>query len=191
MSSVALGLMIDIFLLFSLGMTIYYAMRLSGHLNNFKTYKEDLQTLIVQLSSHIDEAQTAMTNLRATGEETSEELIDLIKESKGLSEELQMINQVGDNIANRLELLSEGTSQERKLKSSAESAQAFPDKPSAPPRDIAAGPAGEADDLPGFFIQDREFEDEGAMDDDVEIPADLESEAEKELFKALQKRRSA
>lgn len=178
MGTLSISLVMDIILLACLGVTIFYAVRLSRSLNNFKTYRQEFLKLIGDLSRNIDKAENAIQGMKKTSADTGEHLQELIDESKLLAEELRLINDAGNNLAGRLENLAEQNSK------------------------IARGEGGDMNGAAqpqskkqkeAFFIQDREFEaeeenEEWAMDE-AGVSGELQSKAEKELYEALQKNR--
>ncbi|MCB1783226.1 MAG: hypothetical protein KDI13_04465 [Alphaproteobacteria bacterium] len=110
MSAEILGLVFDILILVFLGATIFFAMRLSGSLNAFRAHREDFDKMIGDLNNAVRQAQQSILNLKETGEHETSELRQLVRESRALSEELQIINEAGENMARRLEELAEKNS---------------------------------------------------------------------------------
>ena len=100
-------LAIDILIAILLAATIFYAVRLTFHLRNFRQNRRELDKLINNLNSEIDTAHKAIEGLRTTSQEAGEDLQDKISKAQGLSEELQLMNEAGDNLAARLEKLAE------------------------------------------------------------------------------------
>ena len=100
-------LAIDILIAILLAATIFYAVRLTFHLRNFRQNRKELDKLINNLNSEIDKAHKAIEGLHATSQNAGEELQDKISKAQGLSEELQLMNEAGDNLATRLEKLAE------------------------------------------------------------------------------------
>lgn len=202
MSSEALGLFIDILVLISLGVMIFYAMRLSESLKEFRSQKHSFDGVIADLLSAIDQAERSIHSLKQVSSAESTELSDLIRKAKLLSTELKDVNQASESMASRLESLAE---KNRKImqgvsepKVSAPAYQPSEQKAkTSPQRNEYAKP-----DLPSFMIQDRDFEDldalgerlDGATSNDVsgfapsaseDMPKGLQSQAEKELYDAL------
>ena len=171
MSTEYLSLFMDLIVLAALGGTIYYARRLSNSLGNFRKTRNEMKTLIAELSKNINEAQGAIEGLKATSNIDANNLDDVLHDSRRMSEELKLINESSDNIANRLEGLISQTSRAQNFDIDDADEEFFVEPQAANEDD---GPV----DPPSFFIQDREFEEE--TDDDGFI-----SEAEKELLAAL------
>lgn len=173
MSVGLLSITIDILIMIGLGVTIFFAFRLSKSLNSFKEQRQAFQALIVDLTTNIDKAQTSIAQLKETAGSTGEDLEKVIGEARFLADELKLMNEAGESLANRLETVAETRGAERKNKSN--------------------GLNGHSSD--GFAIRDPEFGDEIAPDreewagDDTPVPDDLQSDAEKELYKALRANR--
>jgi uncharacterized protein YoxC len=100
-------LTIDILIVVLLAATIFYAVRLSFHLRNFRQNRKELDKLINNLNNEINKAHKAIEGLRTTSQEAGEDLQEKISRAQGLSEELQLMNEAGDNLAVRLEKLAE------------------------------------------------------------------------------------
>ncbi len=175
MSVGLLSITIDILIMIGLGVTIFFAFRLSKSLNSFKEQRQAFQALIVDLTTNIDKAQTSIAQLKETAGSTGEDLEKVIGEARFLADELKLMNEAGESLANRLEGVADARGAERKNK--------------------AHGLNGHASD--GFAIRDPEFDhqdgasdhEEWAAGDDVPVPDDLQSDAEKELYKALRANR--
>lgn len=107
MSSVVPGLVLDILVLVFLGAMIFYAMRLTNSLNAFRRHREDFDQIITSLVTSINQAEKAIQNLKETGQNEAAHIEGLIKQSRGLSEELKIMNEASDSMARRLEMLAE------------------------------------------------------------------------------------
>lgn len=181
MSGALLSIILDVVVLVFLGMTIYYAMRLSKNLSNFRVQRNEMKKMIDVLVKNIDQANSAIAGLKAAGKSSGENLQELINESVALTDELQLMNEAGNNLAMRLERLAEG------------SGSRGAGRESITPRSENIGSP--------FLIQDRDFEhpyeeeepasawgdEDMDTDTDQDIPADLQSRAERELFQALRR----
>lgn len=166
MSFEQISLFLDILVLVFLGVTIYVAVRLSKGLTAFRANRKEMGELIQRLSTNIDQANAAIINMRATVAKSSGQLKDLIQEARDLSSELQIMNEAANNTAKRLERAS-GVARTTTPRTARE--------PETPSR---------------FAIQDREFEQPSTAprDDDEDTPEHLQSQAERELYRALKKR---
>lgn len=198
LSELSFGL--DIFILFFLVFTIYYAIKLSKSLSSFRMQKDEFKALIRDLNTHIDKAQQAIADLKAVTNTPQGGAVDVLEDARGLIEELKLITESGNSLAERLE-------------KSAVSASKVHKRPEPFPNDFLMDDYGDVhheseigisdfvDTLdkidpeqkpvqrstemppepPSFFIQDREY------DEPAEPP--LGSQAEQELFEALRGRR--
>jgi methyl-accepting chemotaxis protein len=100
-----LGLVLDVVILICLGFTIYYALKLSRSLNNFRSYRADFEHLLDELTRNMEDAQRAIHNLRITSSDGSKNLQKILNESKSMADELQIINESANSQAERLEKL--------------------------------------------------------------------------------------
>ncbi len=181
-----ISLIMDVVVLAALGVTIFFALRLSNSLNNFKKYKVEFETLLKQLGKNVDQAYAAIDNLKQSTQLTGQELEGKQDQARALIDELALINQSADNLAHRLEGLAE------------KGRQAYVSD--ASPKDQTPTPVPEKkenwkDTLKkkgkketassgggGFMIRDPDFENKAFDNDDDDA---LGSQAEKELYAAL------
>ena len=187
MSTEFLSLILDFAVLTALSGTIYYALRLSKSLNNFRAHRNEMKTLIAELSKNINEAQGAIEGLKATSNIAADNLDDVLHESKKMADELKIINETSDSLANRLENLA---SKNRKLTQGLGTPDAYDFDDSDEDEEFFDDPKPantdrEPVDPPSFFIQDRDF------DDGEDGDTALLSEAEKDLLEALQGKKSS
>ena len=170
----ALSLILDVAVLAALAGTIYYAQRLSRSLTNFRAHRNEMKTLIAELAKNINDAQDAIDGLKATSNKAADNLDDVLHDSRRMGEELKLINETSESLANRLEGLASKSSQNYTPDTALE--EEYFDEPLAANTDNDS--AGEVIEPPSFFIRDQEFE----ADDETE---EFISEAEKELMEAL------
>lgn len=168
MSESLLGLFMDGLVLVFLGATIFFAMRLSTHLKNFRDGRKDLERLIRDLSTQIDKAEHSIDALKVSARDIARDLQQQLDESKTMSAELEIMTRGANNMADRLD-----KSAERHRGN-----DAIFDQNAAPPR---GKPVAGRDEFPGFAIRDTEAEHGG------DVPS--ESVAERELLEALQSRK--
>lgn len=169
-----LGLFLDFAVLVCLGATIFFALRLSKSLSNFKAYREEFTDLVRVLSQNIDQAQRAVMVLKESSHDTADELSGLIKKSKAMIAELQLINEAGDNLASRIEGLA--TRSAGKVPTASHDWFGEEDEE----EDLEEFMHEEVD---SFAIRDNDYEED-------EPPAstggkNFQSQAERELFEAL------
>lgn len=180
MSAEYLKVILDIVILAGLGGFMYYALRLSKALNAFRTYRNEFENVMQQLSRHIDQAQKAINELKSSSQNAGRDLKKLVTDAQFLADDLQMINETGNNLASRLEGLAEKNSR-----------IAQEDNIARMPKQQKVKPQQDED----FYIHDREYdEDDGddfapSADKNEQDPTliNLSSEAERELYQALKK----
>lgn len=212
------GILVDVIILGLLGVTIYYAARLSVYLKTFHDGRKDMNFLIQDLSTSVSRAENAIKGMQASADQSGQKLQDVINEAKFLSDELRFMNEAGDSLANRLEKLAE---RNRELVDLLEQAggvghpnqnlveAAVPAKPyhERPGKAVKLNPPAKEQ---SFAIQDREYDDfedyDEPDDEDVFLldeafqpdaePVDtqsksdmqLKSQAERDLYEALRRR---
>ncbi len=200
------GLILDVIVLVFLLTTIFYVMRLSKGLSDFKAHRREFDGLITSLLSSIDQAERSVNTLKQVSGKEAAELDKLIKQSKLMSEELLIINEAGENMAKRLEKLAERNREVAQRSNPIMSAR-NEEKIHSPVRGrkkdykstLKKVDNEEGSELPTFMIQDREFDNieglENHLDasvsndawdgEDDSMPDNLQSQAEQELFAAL------
>ncbi len=87
--------------------TIFYVYRLTKSLDNFKEHRRELDSVIANLLSSIDQANDSVKILKRTSAQEADELERLIAQARALSDELKIINDAGESMAKRLENLAE------------------------------------------------------------------------------------
>lgn len=172
--------------------TIFYAIRLSMHIQAFRDSRKDMEKLLGDLAAHIEKAERAIEGLRENARQSGRDLQAHINEAQSLSEELQIMSQSGNRLASRLEKLADKNARAPARPSYK------PDLAGDKPRSLEAIPSNNSGEpFSGFAIHDREFEE--GMDESGFLPGDFEEEeteefgsrAERELFEALQKKNKA
>jgi chromosome segregation ATPase len=173
--------------------TIFYVLRLTSYLKKFKDSRSELQTVVKTLSVHIEKAEKAIHELNEAVEVSSDDLQHRMNKANAMFDELDLVVQTGDALANRLEELAV---RNRKIMDGgdgdlADLAKATKDK-DYDSRVKKVMKEAEIDDNPTsvFSIRDPEFEKGGkgqsdggfTLDDDNEVL----SEAERDLYEALQ-----
>lgn len=179
MSAELLSVFLDVAVLVFLGFTIYYALKLSRSLNNFRAYRNEFDALMKDLNTHIEHAYEAVRAIKDSSNRSADDLEFLYKESRKMAEELKSINENSAKLAARLERA--GSAKRGGIKREDD---AFSDN---------VEPFEAADDL-GFAIHDRELDmedEEDFMDEDDPQAASFGSKAEKELYQALKKNKKS
>lgn len=93
----------DILITGLLGATIFFAVKLSRHLDTFRSNRADMENLIRELSNQITRAQEGISVLDDLATSRGDELRSIISKARGLSEELQLMTESGNSLATRLE----------------------------------------------------------------------------------------
>lgn len=185
----------DVTILALLAATVFFAFRLSMSLRRFRESRKDMEKLIVRLATNIDHAERAINGMQNSAQTSGAQLQEIINSSKNLSDELHFMNDAGNRLAERLEKLAEKNSA---LVNDIQNASGgVKNTPISflqhEPFEKKAEPEKQ-DDVAGFMIQDREFEDDNYEDlDDLDFgdeqPASgFQSQAERELYEALYKK---
>ncbi|MBU0800991.1 MAG: hypothetical protein KKA05_08285 [Alphaproteobacteria bacterium] len=169
--TITLPLILDGIIVLLLVATILFAARLSVHLQAFRSNRAELENLVKTLADQIAQADRAVAGMRESAREGGRDLQERINEARALTEELQFMNETGNNLAGRLE-----------------KAATSPARASGAERDANAVRGGFAIRDPEFGLEDADDEmDEAFFLEDDDAPADgLQSRAERELFEALQ-----
>ena len=150
-----LSLVLDIAVLLALGVGVYFAVKVTRVLDNFKKARKEMTGMVQTLTQQISLAEKAIESLKYESYETADELRELIKKAGPLAGELKVMGESAAHVADRLESAHTNSK---------------------------TIPLGEKDifEDEGFAIQDQDY-DEGYDESD----GDLGSEAERELFKVL------
>ena len=104
--TISMSLILDGVILILLVATIIYAARLSLYLKRFRDSKSDLESIITDLSKQINKADTAISTLHKTVGESGTDLQKRMDRASQMFDELELIVQTGDSMANRLESLA-------------------------------------------------------------------------------------
>jgi ribosomal protein L16 Arg81 hydroxylase len=102
-----LSLVFDFVLLVLLVATIAYAARLSLVLRRFKENRDILDRMIKDLNKNVNDAEQVITKLQNTADTSGRELQRVIDKAGNISDELSLMTEAGDNLANRLEKLAD------------------------------------------------------------------------------------
>lgn len=168
-----------------LGATIFYAHRLSASLNNFRETRREFDKVMTELSRNIDDAERSITSLKAATRDTGQGLQKTLNDARGTASDLEIIIRSGEKLAHRLETLAD---RNRRIAQGLEDPGEYTDD-TAPAYSSQTAPAEEPeiparDRAPAFLIRDRD------VDDDSD-PQSLQSQAERDLYNALQKNRKS
>jgi len=103
------GLIFDIVILAALAATIFYAHRLSKQFNAMQADRKAFEQLIANLNIASSRAEAATKALKEAASQGGDQLQDKINKARELSDELEIMVQAGDNLAERLQGLAEGS----------------------------------------------------------------------------------
>lgn len=189
------GFAMEISLLVLLAATVFLAFRLTLSLRNFKESRFEMEGLIIRLTSNIGAAEKAIGGMQNAARKAGQELDEVISDAKKLANELTIMNKAGDGLADRLEKLAE---KNRALVDQIENAGGLGSMPIQYNRDIPKSiQPNFQDDEFGFAIQDRDYDDdsennafEAELEASEEQRGGFQSQAERELFEALQTSKS-
>lgn len=177
--------LIDMVILVFLGVTIFYAWRLSAYMKIFRDSRREMESLLRNLDGHIARAEKSVLGMRNAAESAGHELQGVIKDARFLADELNFMNEAGDNLANRLEKLAE---KNRMLVERMETANLgepyqadLSEQGWDAPEPVSAPPAASR----GFSLRERET----APANQSSVPG-LSSQAERDLYEALQRKKA-
>jgi hypothetical protein len=101
------GLALDIFILIALGVTIFYCLRLSKQFNQMRADRRAFEALIQGLNLASARAEASIRAFKEMASGNGDILQDKINKSRALTEELEIMIQAGDSLADRLQDLAE------------------------------------------------------------------------------------
>jgi hypothetical protein len=102
-----ISLFFDIVILAALGAIIFYCLRLSRQFNRLQADRKAFETLIQSLNVASARAEAAIRAIKEAAIGSGDALQDRINKSRALSDELEIMIQAGDSLANRLQTLAE------------------------------------------------------------------------------------
>lgn len=86
-----------------LGVTIFYCTLVNRRLGALRSSKDELKQVIEDLTVATTKAQMSISHLREAGEEVVGTLEDDVRKGRALADELALMVEAGNNLANRLE----------------------------------------------------------------------------------------
>lgn len=93
----------DILITCLLAATIFYAVKLSRHLDSFRANRSNMEGLIRELSNQITRAQEGISVLDELSSNRGDELRRSITKAQSLSDELQLMTESANSLAEKLE----------------------------------------------------------------------------------------
>lgn len=197
----------DILITVLLGATIYFAVKLSRHLDTFRSNRSDMETLIRELSSQITRAQEGISVLDELSTTRGDELRGLLGKAQGYIDELHVMTESGNSLAERLETMAVRNRElieemdEKALglvypgTKTSSAAPVPPLTATRPPKyeeTLTRAKAEKAGAEPMFMIRDPDFDAEDAARDEIDDiddrDDDFTSQAERDLAEALKRR---
>lgn len=187
------SLILDSLILVLLAATIVYAARLSLYLKRFRDSKAELEAIITDLSRQVEKADKAISEMHQAAEESGRGLQDGMNRANAISDELQLIVEAGDSLAARLERLAVKSKGPGKKKADDD----YDKRLETILRDVGdAGPAvkdGSAAASAIFAIRDPDIERGEDPAGGIRLSdedSELLSDAERDLYHAMQSRKS-
>ena len=156
-----LSLFLDVLVLMGMGITIFFALRLSNALKNVREGREEFEALINQLNKSIARAHDTLLELKEVAQGSSGIQVQ-IEEARRLAEELKVTNK------------AQRSARAKDAESENYNEQLYNSLAAVEERSKA-----DQDSAPAFFIRDYDLEDDGGEEEE------FQSQAEKELLQAL------
>ena len=100
--SLPLDMMLEVIVCILLVATIGYCATLDRRLRAMRAGQDGLRGLITDLSAATTQATSAIAHLRQAGDATGVALTEQVKRGRALADELELMVQSGNDIANRL-----------------------------------------------------------------------------------------
>jgi len=104
--SPVISLAVDVSIFLALVVAIYYCIKLSRQFDEMKNNQKAFETLIKSMNTASSKAEGAIKNLKLSLVEEGGNLEELINKAKGIENELEIIIQAGDSLADRIEKAS-------------------------------------------------------------------------------------
>lgn len=164
-----LSILLDLLVLGFLGVTIYYAIKLTKSLNAFRLARQEFNQVMQELTRNITEAQRGTDFLKKTAQEAGAKLQKIINESRMITSELEVLNQ-------------DAPRARRAAPSAIDSEEAFQRLQQELLVEV------EREDEDNFSIFDKEYQDDEPVADEP-APNTFKSAAEQDLYNALNKNR--
>lgn len=99
--------LLDIIVSLLLAGAIFYAIKLHRQLTVFKENRQALEKSVAELIAVTQQAETAISGLKNNADSLAAKLQKEIDEAQALFDELQFMNDAGNNLAQRLEKVAE------------------------------------------------------------------------------------
>ncbi|MFP4387119.1 MAG: DUF6468 domain-containing protein [Alphaproteobacteria bacterium] len=126
MSNELASLLLDVVVLILLGTTIYYVVRLTKGLQDFKKHRQEFDSVIANLLASIDQADQSVRSLKTVSAQEAGRLEVSVAQARALCDELKIITEAGESMAKRLEKLAETNRRIAQTASDSQSVQKRP-----------------------------------------------------------------
>ncbi|MBI3441938.1 MAG: hypothetical protein HY052_09120 [Proteobacteria bacterium] len=100
-------LLSDIVIVIALSVTVFYCLRLSKQFNHMQANRKAFEALIQSLNIATARAEAVIRSLKEAALDSGDMIQEKIGRARALSDELEIMIQAGDSLANRLQLLAE------------------------------------------------------------------------------------
>lgn len=97
-----IGLFFDVAILAALGATIFHALKLSKQINQMQADRRAFESLISALNVAASRAEAAIKAFKETATDSGDRLQDKINKGRAMADELEIVIEAGDNLAERL-----------------------------------------------------------------------------------------
>jgi len=101
-----LGLVLNLLILGALGYTIYFGLKLSNQFKQIQLDRKAFETLIQSLGVAAAQADQVVRAIRDSAVVVGEQLQEKTGRARALADELEIIIQAGDSLADRLQTLA-------------------------------------------------------------------------------------
>ncbi|MCB1531626.1 MAG: hypothetical protein KDJ35_02040 [Alphaproteobacteria bacterium] len=176
--SPVLSLFLDVLVMGGLAATIYFTLKLSRSLNNFRDHRKEFEGLMTELNQNIEHAYEALAALREGANRTGSDLEEHLEDARVLVDELKLMTQSGNSVAERMSMLADEIRSDEDDEVDEQLYRGL--------ETFEKGFDEEDYESPSFAIHDREFDEPSAPGGDA---GGLQSQAERELYEALQRRK--
>ncbi len=100
---IPIGLILDSLVALLLIVTVVYCYQLNSRLRDLRSGQDGLKDLIRGLNEATERAQAGISQLKIAGDAAGRELQESVTKARSLSDELSLMIEAGNNIADRLE----------------------------------------------------------------------------------------
>jgi hypothetical protein len=103
----ATNMLLNVLILVALGVTIFYCLRLSRQFNQMRADRKAFETLIQALNLASARAEGSIHAFKEVAVGNGDILQDKINKGRAMADELEIMIQAGDSLADRLQTLAE------------------------------------------------------------------------------------